>query len=128
MADRPPIAQRALGRGGLRVPAIGLGCMGLSGVYGEADDAISESLIHRAVDMGVTHLDSSDMYGWGHNETLVGRALRGIRDKVILVTKFGQIRRETGGNGVDGRPEYVQQACEASLKRLGVEMIDLWRG
>ncbi len=111
-------AGRALGRGGLTVPAIGLGCMPLSGVYGQADDAQSEDLIRHAIDLGITHLDSADMYGWGHNETLVGRAIKGRRERVMLATKFGQIKRETGPNGVDGRPEYVMQACEASLKRL----------
>lgn len=117
---------RPLGRGGPMVCPIGLGCMSLSGVYGDADDAASEALIRAAVEMGVTHLDSSDMYGWGHNETLLGRALKGIRDRVVLATKFGQVRREGGANAVDGRPAYVAAACEASLKRLGVEVIDLY--
>jgi aryl-alcohol dehydrogenase-like predicted oxidoreductase len=122
----PTLPHRALGNQGLSVSTIGLGCMSLSGVYGAADDAESEKLIQQAIDLGVDHLDSSDMYGWGHNETVLGRALRGRRDKVVLVTKFGQVRREGQGNGVDGRPEYVAQACEASLKRLGVEVIDLY--
>ena len=117
---------RPLGAKGPPVSAIGLGCMSLSGVYGDADDAASEALVRRALDLGVNHLDSSDMYGWGHNETLLGRAIKGRRDEVFLATKFGQIRREGGGNGVDGSPAYVQQACEASLKRLGVEVIDLY--
>jgi aryl-alcohol dehydrogenase-like predicted oxidoreductase len=117
---------RTLGRNGPLVSAIGLGCMGLSGVYGDADDAASEALIHRALDAGVNHLDSSDMYGWGHNETLLGRAIKGRRDQVFLTTKFGQVKREGGGNGVDGSPAHVEQACEASLKRLGVEVIDLY--
>jgi aryl-alcohol dehydrogenase-like predicted oxidoreductase len=112
--------------GGLSVSAIGLGLMPLSGVYGAADDAASEELIRRAIDLGVDHLDSADMYGWGHNEELLGRAIKGRRDRVVLVTKFGQIRREGGPNGVDGRPEYVAQACEASLRRLGVDTIDLY--
>lgn len=120
------LAQRSLGRGGLSVPAIGLGCMGLSGVYGEADDNASVDLVRAAVDRGVTHLDSSDMYGWGHNEEVLGRALRGIRDRVILATKFGQTQNPGGPNGVNGSPAYVQQACEASLKRLGIEVIDLY--
>jgi aryl-alcohol dehydrogenase-like predicted oxidoreductase len=120
------LEQRALGSGGLLACAIGLGCMPLSGVYGEADDAVSEDLIRHAVDAGVDHLDSSDMYGWGHNETLVGRAIKGRRDRVVLATKFGQTRREGGPNGVDGRPDYVFQACEASLARLGVDVIDLY--
>ena len=112
--------------GGLSVSTIGLGCMSLSGVYGEADDATSEELIRYAIDLGVDHLDSSDMYGWGHNETVVGRAIKGRRDKVVLATKFGQTERPGQSNGVNGRPEYVQQACEASLKRLGESVIDLY--
>ncbi|MBW8724711.1 MAG: aldo/keto reductase [Inquilinus limosus] len=118
------MAHRRLG--GLSVSAIGLGLMPLSGVYGAADDAASEDLIRRAIDLGVDHLDSADMYGWGHNEELLGRAIKGRRNRVVLVTKFGQIRREGGPNGVDGRPEYVAQACEASLRRLGVDTIDLY--
>jgi aryl-alcohol dehydrogenase-like predicted oxidoreductase len=126
MSETTPIELRALGGQGLRASAIGLGCMSLSGVYGEADDTASEALLRRAVELGATHLDSSDMYGWGHNETLLGRALRGIRDRVLLASKFGQVRREGGANGVDGRPDYVIAACEASLKRLGVEVIDFY--
>jgi aryl-alcohol dehydrogenase-like predicted oxidoreductase len=126
MATTEKLPHRQLGSGGLRVSELGLGCMSLSGVYGEADDAASEKLIHHAIDLGVDHLDSSDMYGWGHNEQLLGRAIKGRRDRVVLVTKFGQTRREGGPNGVDGRPEYVMQACEASLKRLGEEVIDLY--
>jgi aryl-alcohol dehydrogenase-like predicted oxidoreductase len=120
------IAYRRLGNDGPSVSAIGLGCMGLSGVYGEAQDGQSQQLIQHAIDIGINHLDSSDMYGWGHNEEVVGRAIKGRRDKVFLATKFGQFRREGQGNGVDGRPEYVQAACEASLKRLGVDAIDLY--
>ena len=120
------IKHRQLGKQGPSVPAIGLGCMSLSGTYGEADDAQSISLIHHAIDMGVNHLDSSDMYGWGHNEKVVGAAIKGRRDKVMLVTKFGQTQSDSGGNGVNGRPEYVREACEASLKRLGVDVIDLY--
>jgi aryl-alcohol dehydrogenase-like predicted oxidoreductase len=120
------IARRRLGKAGPMVSAIGLGCMSLSGVYGEADDAESVALIHHALDRGVNHLDSSDMYGWGHNETLLGRALKGRRDQVFLATKFGQVRSESGQNGVDGSPAHVAAACEASLKRLGVEVIDLY--
>ena len=122
----PTLPHRQLGTAGPSVTTIGLGCMSLSGVYGDADDAVSESLIRAAIDRGVDHFDSSDMYGWGHNETVLGRALKGLRDKVILATKFGQTQNPGGPNGVNGRPEYVQQACEASLKRLGVEMIDLY--
>jgi aryl-alcohol dehydrogenase-like predicted oxidoreductase len=122
----PTLPHRSLGQGGLAVSAIGLGCMSLSGVYGEADDAASEALIRSAIDLGIDHFDSSDMYGWGHNEGVVGRALRGVRDKVILATKFGQTQNPGGPNGVNGHPDYVQHACEASLQRLGVEVIDLY--
>ncbi|MGO4722838.1 MULTISPECIES: aldo/keto reductase [unclassified Inquilinus] len=124
MTSTQGIAHRRLG--GLSVSAIGLGLMPLSGVYGAADDAASEDLIRHAIDRGVDHLDSADMYGWGHNEELLGRAIKGRRDRVVLVTKFGQTRREGGPNGVDGRPDYVVQACEASLRRLGVDTIDLY--
>src|SRR3954462_2614154 len=118
--------KRALGSSPLRVSAIGLGLMSMSGIYGNADDAESISVIHHALDRGIDHLDSSDMYGWGHNEQLLGRALKGRRDKVIVATKFGQTKDASGKQGVDGRPEYVMQACEASLKRLGLEVIDLY--
>ena len=120
------LAHRKLGTGGLSVSAVGLGCMSLSGVYGAADDAASEDLIRHAIDLGVDHLDSSDMYGWGHNEEVVGRAIKGRRDRVVLATKFGQMQNPGGPNGVNGRPEYVIQACEASLKRLGEDVIDLY--
>jgi aryl-alcohol dehydrogenase-like predicted oxidoreductase len=120
------IAYRRLGKDGLSVSAVGLGCMSLSGIYGAADDAQSVALIHHALDIGINHLDSSDMYGWGHNEEVVGRAIKGRRDKVVLATKFGQVRRDGQGNAVDGRPAYVREACEASLKRLGVDVIDLY--
>jgi aryl-alcohol dehydrogenase-like predicted oxidoreductase len=126
MAAQPRLAHRALGTGGLSVSAIGLGCMSLSGIYGSADDAASEDLIRHAIDRGVDHFDSSDMYGWGHNEEVLGRALKGRRDQVVLATKFGQTQRPGQSNGVNGRPEYVMAACEASLKRLGVEVIDLY--
>ena len=98
------LPHRTLGTGGLSVSTIGLGCMSLSGVYGEADDATSEELIRYAIDLGVDHLDSSDMYGWGHNETVIGRAIKGRRDKVVLATKFGQTQRPGQSNGVNGRP------------------------
>lgn len=120
------VKYRRLGKDGPSVSAVGLGCMSLSGTYGEADDSQSVSLIRHAIDMGVNHLDSSDMYGWGHNEQVVGNAIRDRRDKVVLATKFGQIRSDGGGNGVNGRPEYVRESCEASLKRLGVDVIDLY--
>jgi aryl-alcohol dehydrogenase-like predicted oxidoreductase len=114
------------GKAGPEVLAIGLGCMSLSGVYGTSDDAAAIALIHRAIDLGVDHFDSSDMYGWGQNEALLGRALKGRRDGIVLASKFGQTRRPGGANGVDGSPAYIAQACEASLKRLGVEVIDLY--
>jgi aryl-alcohol dehydrogenase-like predicted oxidoreductase len=118
--------RRRLGKAGPEVSAIGLGCMSLSGVYGTSDDAAGIALIHRAIDLGVDHFDSSDMYGWGQNEELLGGALKGRRDGVVIASKFGQTRRPGGANGVDGTPAYIAQACEASLKRLGVETIDLY--
>jgi len=120
------VPTRRLGHSTLDVSAIGLGCMGLSGVYGPADDGESIALIQRAIDLGVNHLDSSDMYGWGHNETVIGKALKGRRDRVILASKFGQVQNPGGANRVDGRAEYVVAACDASLKRLGVDVIDLY--
>ena len=117
---------RQLGRSPLKVSAIGLGLMSMSGIYGNADDNESIGVIHHALDSGVNHLDSSDMYGWGHNETLLGKALKGRRGGVIVATKFGQTKDAAGKQGVDGSPAYVQQACEASLKRLGIEVIDLF--
>jgi aryl-alcohol dehydrogenase-like predicted oxidoreductase len=126
MSESGTAPRRRLGKDGPEVLPIGLGLMSLSGTYGPSDDKAAEALIQRAVELGVDHFDSSDMYGWGHNEELLGRALKGRRDKVVLATKFGQTRRPGGANGVDGRPEYVQEACEASLKRLGVETIDLY--
>src|SRR5689334_18818901 len=119
--------KRKLGRSPLEVSAVGLGLMSMSGIYGNANDEESIGVIHHALERGVNHLDSSDMYGWGHNETLLGRALKGgWRDKALVVTKFGQVKGADGKQGVDGRPEYVMQACEASLKRLGVDVIDLY--
>jgi aryl-alcohol dehydrogenase-like predicted oxidoreductase len=120
------LPKRRLGASGPQISAIGLGCMSLSGVYGAADDAQSEDLIRHAIDMGLDHLDSSDMYGWGHNEGVVGRAVKGRRDKVVIATKFGQTQRPGQPNGVDGRPEYVKACCDASLKRLGLDVIDLY--
>jgi aryl-alcohol dehydrogenase-like predicted oxidoreductase len=118
---------RPLGHGGPTVSAIGLGCMSMSGTYGKSDDATSIAVVHRALDLGVTFLDSSDMYGWGHNEELLGRALGGRRKGVVVATKFGQVRSPDGaGNLVDGSAAYVRTACEASLKRLGVDTIDLY--
>ena len=120
------IEQRRLGGSALEVSAIGLGCMSMSGAYGPGDDAQSIGVVQRALDLGVSFLDSSDAYGFGHNETLLGQALRGRRDRVVLATKFGNIRKPDGTPGADGRPEYVPQACDASLKRLGVNVIDLY--
>jgi aryl-alcohol dehydrogenase-like predicted oxidoreductase len=117
---------RPLGHSSLSVSALGLGCMSLSGVYGPADDAASVRLVQHALDRGITHLDSSDMYGWGQNETVLGRAIKGRRAQVVLATKFGQVRNPNGGNLVNGRPEYVREACNASLARLGVDVIDLY--
>jgi aryl-alcohol dehydrogenase-like predicted oxidoreductase len=125
-----PLPTRRLGASTLDVTSIGLGLMSLSGIYGASSDDNGIAVIHHAIDRGINFLDSADMYGWGHNETLLGRALRelqgGRRDQVIFATKFGQTKLESGGNGVDGRPEYVQAACEASLKRLGRDVIDLY--
>jgi aryl-alcohol dehydrogenase-like predicted oxidoreductase len=117
---------RTLGKSGIKVSAIGLGLMSMSGIYGNANDEESIRVIHYALDKGINFLDSADMYGWGHNEELLGRALRGRRDGVIVATKFGQVKSADGKQDVDGRPEYVMRACEASLKRLGIEMIDLY--
>ncbi|WP_414468085.1 aldo/keto reductase [Methylobacterium currus] len=120
------LPHRRLGSAGPLVSTLGLGCMSLSGVYGEADEAASIDLIRRSVEAGIDFFDSADMYGWGQNEEVVGRALKGLRDRVVLATKFGQVQNPGGPNGVNGTPAYVQQACEASLKRLGVEVIDLY--
>src|SRR6185436_18261824 len=105
-------APRRLGGSSLSVFPVGLGCMSLSGTYGKSDDAESIKVIHHAVERGVNFLDSSDMYGWGHNETLLGKALAGgWRDKVVLATKFGQTQKPGGANGVDGSAAYVKEAC-----------------
>jgi aryl-alcohol dehydrogenase-like predicted oxidoreductase len=117
---------RTLGASGIKVSAIGLGLMSMSGIYGNANDEESIRVIHYALDKGINLLDSADMYGWGHNEELLGKALRGRRQGVIVATKFGQVKLADGKQDVDGRPEYVMRACEASLKRLGIEAIDLY--
>ena len=127
MAMTTKMPQRRLGSQGLTVSALGLGCMGMSEFYGAGDEAESIATIHRALDLGMTFLDTADMYGVGHNEELVGRAIRGRRSEVVLATKFGNVRGPDGAFlGVNGRPEYVRSACEASLKRLEVDVIDLY--
>ena len=118
---------RALGRSGLIVSAMGLGCMGMSEFYGNRDDQESVATIHRALDLGLNFLDTADMYGPYTNEELVGRAIRGRRHQVTLATKFGIVRgADPSARAVNGKPEYVRSACEGSLRRLGVETIDLY--
>jgi aryl-alcohol dehydrogenase-like predicted oxidoreductase len=123
-----PMKTRALGKTGIRVSAIGLGCMGMSEYYGPSDDASSIALLRTAVERGITFFDTADMYGVGHNEMLLAQAFRGgLRGKVIIATKFANMRRIDGAYlGVNGKPEYVKAACEMSLKRLGVDHIDLY--
>jgi aryl-alcohol dehydrogenase-like predicted oxidoreductase len=117
---------RKLGSEGLEVSAEGLGCMGMSEFYGSADEGEAIATIRRALDLGVNFLDTSDMYGPFKNELLVGAAIAGRRDEVVIATKFGIERREDGSRRVNGRPEYVHQACDASLRRLGIDQIDLY--
>ncbi|HEU5003186.1 MAG TPA: aldo/keto reductase [Actinomycetota bacterium] len=117
---------RTLGQG-LEVSALGLGCMGMTGAYGTPDEAEARATIARALDLGITFFDTADMYGWGANERLVGSALGGRRDEVVLATKFGFVAFQPGGQAeVSGTPEHVREACDASLQRLGVDHIDLY--
>jgi aryl-alcohol dehydrogenase-like predicted oxidoreductase len=118
--------RRKLGTSGLEVPAIGLGCMVMPGFYGPGEEAESIATLHRAAEIGVNFIDTSDAYGSGSNEELVGRATRGKRDGYILATKFGNIRDADGKPAVNGRPEYVAEACDKSLGRLGIDVIDLY--
>ncbi len=120
--------QRTLGKQGLVVSALGLGCMGMSEFYGKADEAECISTIHQALDLGITLIDTSDIYGPFTNEELVGKAIRGYRKRVVLATKFGVVRNPADPTvrGINGRPEYVRQCCDASLKRLRVDLIDLY--
>jgi aryl-alcohol dehydrogenase-like predicted oxidoreductase len=121
------VETRTLGSQGLAVSAEGLGCMGMSEFYGEADESQAVATIHRALELGVTLLDTADMYGPFTNERLVGRAIAGRREQVVLATKFGNERRPDGSwVGINGRPEYVRAACDASLERLGIDVIDLY--
>ena len=123
----PAMPRRRLGRSELNVSAVSLGCMGMSEFYGATDDTESIATIHRALDHGINLLDTADIYGVGRNEELVGRAIQGRRHEVVLATKFGNVRSPEGKFlGINGRPEYVQQSCEASLRRLSVETIDLY--
>lgn len=118
--------QRELGKSGLTVSAMGLGCMTMTAIYGPPNDDRSIATIHRAIELGMNFIDTADMYGQGSNEELVGRALADCRDKAILATKFGNLRLPDGKSAVNGRPEYAQEACEKSLKRLGTDVIDLY--
>ena len=117
---------RKLGNSDIETSEIGLGCMTMTGIYGPADETESIATIHAATDSGVSFIDTADAYGGGSNETLVGKAIADRRDKVVLATKFGNIYARDSERGADGRPEYVREACEASLKRLNIDVIDLY--
>ncbi|MBD2103447.1 aldo/keto reductase [Leptolyngbya sp. FACHB-261] len=121
------VKMRQLGKNGPTVSGLGLGCMGMSEFYGSADEQASISTVHRALELGINFLDTADMYGVGQNEELIGKAIRDRRDRVVLATKFGNVRGTDGSfQGINGRPGYVRSACEASLQRLGIEVIDLY--
>jgi aryl-alcohol dehydrogenase-like predicted oxidoreductase len=119
--------QRTLGKQGLLVSTLGLGCMGMSEFYGATNERESIATIHRAIELGCSFIDTADIYGPFTNETLVGKAIRGRREQVVLATKFGIVRKPDGTRvGISGRPEYVRSACDASLQRLGVDDVDLY--
>lgn len=120
------VKQVTLGSKGLTVSRLGLGCMGLSRTYGDADDNESRATLERAIELGMTFLDTADVYGWGHNEELVGRVSRSRREDIQLATKFGNVIDDDGKRGIDGSPEHVRRACDASLSRLGIDVIDLY--
>ena len=117
---------RTLAHGGPAVSALGFGCMGMSGTYGPAQDAESMRTLERALELGITFFDTADLYGNGHNETLLAPFVRAHRDRVVLATKFGMLRKPDGSSGICGTPDYVRSACDASLKRLGIDTIDLY--
>src|SRR5215470_7801274 len=118
--------KRRVGTRGLEVSALGLGCMGMSEFYGTTDEGEAIATIHRALELGIDFLDTADMYGRGANEQLVGKAIRDRRDRIVLATKFGNVRNDDGSREIRGDADYVRQACDASLRRLGLDHIDLY--